>query len=40
METEANMNKKVAAAVSHHDREVAELRAYRELALTYLKAAM
>jgi len=40
LETEANMNKKVAAAVSHHDREVAELRAHRELAVAYLKAAM
>jgi probable addiction module antidote protein len=27
-------------AVSHHDREVAELRADRELAVEYLKAAM
>ncbi len=34
------MTKKVAAAVSHHDREVAELRADRELAVEYLKAAM
>ena len=34
------MSKKVAAAVSHHDREVAELRADRELAVEYLKAAM
>lgn len=34
------MVKKVAAAVSHHDREVAELRADRELAVEYLKAAM
>ena len=34
------MNKKVAAAVSHHEREVAELRADRELAVEYLKAAM
>jgi len=34
------MNRKVAAAVSHHDREVAELRADRELAVEYLKAAM
>ena len=31
------MNKKVAAAVSHHDREVAELRAHRELAVAYLR---
>jgi probable addiction module antidote protein len=29
-----------AAAVSHHDRELAELRADRELAVEYLKAAM
>lgn len=34
------MNKKIKAAVSHHDREVAELRADRELAVEYLKAAM
>lgn len=34
------MTKKVVAAVSHHDREVAELRADRELAVEYLKAAM
>jgi probable addiction module antidote protein len=34
------MNRKVAAAVSHHDREVAELRADRDLAVEYLKAAM
>lgn len=34
------MNKKMAAAVSHHDREVVELRADRELAVEYLKAAM
>lgn len=34
------MNKKLKAAVSHHDREVAELRANRELAVEYLKAAM
>ena len=34
------MNRKMAAAVSHHDREVAELRADRELAVEYLKAAM
>ena len=31
---------KVVAAVSHHDRAVAELRADRELAVEYLKAAM
>jgi probable addiction module antidote protein len=40
LETEANMSKKVTAAVSHHEREVAELRADRELAVQYLKAAM
>ncbi len=34
------MTKKVAAAVSHHEREVAELRADPELAVEYLKAAM
>jgi probable addiction module antidote protein len=34
------MNRKPKAAVSHHDREVAELRADRELAVEYLKAAM
>ncbi len=31
---------KLKGAVSHHEREVAELRADRELALEYLKAAM
>ena len=40
MDTEASVNRKMAAAVSHHDREVAELRADRELAVEYLKAAM
>lgn len=34
------MNKKLTGAVSHHDREVTELRADRELAVEYLKAAM
>ena len=34
------MSKKSKAAVSHHEREVAELRADRELAVEYLKAAM
>ena len=34
------MSKIHKAAVSHHDREVAELRADRELAVEYLKAAM
>ena len=34
------MSKKLKAAVSHHEREVAELREDRELAVEYLKAAM
>lgn len=34
------MSKKLIGAVSHHEREVAELRADRELAVQYLKAAM
>ena len=34
------MSNKLKAAVSHHEREVAELRADRELAVAYLKAAM
>ena len=34
------MSKKLKAAVNHHEREVAELRADRELAVEYLKAAM
>ncbi len=34
------MSKKINAAVSHYDREVAELRADRELAVEYMKAAM
>jgi DNA-binding phage protein len=34
------MSKNIKAAVSHHEREVAELRADRELAVEYLKAAM
>ena len=34
------MSKKLKAAVFHYDREVAELRADRELAVEYLKAAM
>lgn len=40
MEKETGMNKKLKAVVSHHDREVAELREDRELAVEYLKAAM
>ncbi len=34
------MGKKLMAAVSHHEREVAELLGDRELAIEYLKAAM
>lgn len=34
------MSKKLNGAVSHYDLEVAELRADRELAVEYLKAAM
>ena len=34
------MKKKINATVSHHEREVAELRADHELAIEYLKAAM
>ena len=34
------MSKKIKAEVSHYDREVAELRADRTLAVEYLKAAM
>ena len=34
------MSKKVKAAVSHNEREVAELRADRALAVEYLKVAM
>ena len=34
------MSKKIKAVVPHHEREVAELRADRELAVEYLKAAM
>lgn len=34
------MSKKLIGAVSHHVREVAELRADRDLAVEYLKAAM
>jgi probable addiction module antidote protein len=39
MEAEAVMTK-LKGVVSHHEREVAELRADRELAVEYLKAAM
>lgn len=39
METEAILNK-LKGVVSHHEAEVAELRADRELAVEYLKAAM
>ena len=34
------MSKKLTGAVSHHEREIAELRADHELAVQYLKAAM
>ena len=34
------MKRKIAAAVSHHEREVEELRADHQLAIGYLKAAM
>lgn len=34
------MSRKIRAAVSHHEREVEELRADRELVVAYLKAAM
>lgn len=34
------VSKKLNAVVSHHEREVEELRADRELAVEYLKAAM
>ncbi|MCP5278604.1 MAG: putative addiction module antidote protein [Thiobacillus sp.] len=34
------MSKKLEGAVSHHDREVEELRSDRELAVAYLKTAM
>jgi probable addiction module antidote protein len=34
------MSKKIKAVVSHHELEVAELRADRDLAVEYLKAAM
>ncbi len=34
------MSKKIRTAISHHEREVAELRADQELAVAYLKAAM
>lgn len=34
------MSKKIRAAIPHHEREVAELRADQELAVAYLKAAM
>ncbi|BAL25601.1 putative transcriptional regulator [Azoarcus sp. KH32C] len=39
METEADMSK-LKGVVSHHEAELAELRADRELAIEYLKAAM
>jgi probable addiction module antidote protein len=39
METEAIMSR-LKGVISHHEREVAELRADRDLAVEYLKAAM
>jgi probable addiction module antidote protein len=39
METEASMNK-IKGTVSHNEAELADLRADRELAVEYLKAAM
>ena len=39
VKTEANMSQ-LKGVVSHHEREIAELRADRELAVAYLKAAM
>jgi probable addiction module antidote protein len=39
METQADMSK-LKGVVAHHEAEVAELRADRELAVEYLKAAM
>jgi probable addiction module antidote protein len=40
LEEEATMTRKRVAAVSHDDREVAELREDRELAVEYLRTAM
>jgi probable addiction module antidote protein len=40
LEDEASMSKKLKGAVSHGSLEVAELRADRDLAVQYLKAAM
>jgi probable addiction module antidote protein len=40
LEKETAMSKKSVAAVSHHAAEVEELRADKELAVEYLKAAM
>jgi len=40
LEKETERSKKPKAALSHHEREVAELRADREPAVEYLKAAM
>ena len=39
METKTDMSK-LQGAVSHHERELSELRADRELAVEYLRAAM
>ncbi len=40
LETEKRMRKTHTASVSHHEAEIEELRADRELAIAYLKAAM
>ena len=40
LEAETIMSMKIVAAVSHHEHEVAELRADCELAVEYFKAAM
>ena len=40
LEAEAEMRKRITGAVSHREREIAELRANRPLAVEYLKAAM
>jgi DNA-binding phage protein len=37
---ETRMSKTINAAVSHHEHELAELRADRELAVEYMKAAI
>jgi probable addiction module antidote protein len=40
LEGEAEMKNKLKASVSHHESEIAELRADRELAIEYLRVAM